>query len=173
MRFPVRPAQGVLLALAVFVAMAAAAQDPSPTPAGNPPAQPAPSSQPAPPSKSKKIYTNDDVAAAPPASPSSAKTKTAVTNPDANARLAHDLKARLDKLNVQLSATDNQLDQLRKFQAGETSGNSGHQIYKGYSTEPIPEQIQKLEAKRQQIAAQIDAIYDEARKKGILPGQLR
>jgi len=39
--------------------------------------------------------------------------------------------------------------------------------------EPIPQQIQKLETRRQQLAEQIDALTDEARKKGIPPGELR
>lgn len=166
MRFRVRSAPSVFLALSFCVSLAATAQDPSPTSGTT-------SAPTSPPAKAKKIYTNDDVAAAGPVSSSTAKTKSAATNPDANTKLAHDLKAGLDKLNAQLSDTDKQIDELKKFQAGETSGNAGHQLHKGYNMEPIPEQIQKLEARRQQIAAQIDAIYDEARKKGILPGQLR
>jgi uncharacterized protein (UPF0335 family) len=39
--------------------------------------------------------------------------------------------------------------------------------------EPVENQVQKLEDKRKSIAAQIDGVYDAARKRGIEPGQLR
>jgi hypothetical protein len=173
MRFPVRSARGLLLVALFSVATVAAAQDPSPAPAGNPlPPAPAPAPA-APPAKPKKVFTNDDVAPAAPIAANVTKTKSNGTPSDPNAKLAHDLKVRLDKLNTQLSDTDKQLDDLKKFQSGESVGTSGGQVYRGYKMEPVPEQIQKLEAKRQQIAAQIDDLYDEARKKGILPGQLR
>ena len=38
---------------------------------------------------------------------------------------------------------------------------------------PKKMQIAKLETKRQQFEEQINEVYEEARKKGIVPGQLR
>jgi hypothetical protein len=72
-----------------------------------------------------------------------------------------------------LADADKKIDELKRFQAGELGGDAGRQLHKGYSTEPIPDQIAKLEEKKKQVREQIEAIYDYARKKGILPGQLR
>ena len=125
--------------------------------------------------KPKKIWTNDDVAAA---SPGVTEAATAATSPTpsatgANAHLAVQLRGKLEKLQSQLKGVDTQLDELKRFQAGESSGDAGRQLHKRYSSAPIPEQIAKLEEKRNNLQDQIEAIYEEARKKGILPGQLR
>jgi uncharacterized protein (UPF0335 family) len=53
------------------------------------------------------------------------------------------------------------------------SGEAGRQLHKRYNAAPIPEQIAKLEEKRKHLQDQIEAIYEEARKKGIPPGELR
>jgi len=92
---------------------------------------------------------------------------------DANAQLAGQLRSKLLKLQGQLQDSEKQLNELKSFEAGEGNGNAARQLHKGYNSEPIPEQMQKLAEKRQQLQGQIDALYDEARKKGILPGQLR
>jgi len=127
--------------------------------------------------KPKKVWTNDDVAAASPGVTVAAK---AATSPSptasatgANAHLAVQLRGKLEKLQSQLQGVDTQLDELKRFQAGELSGDAGRQLHKRYSSAPIPEQIAKLEEKRNNLQDQIEAIYEEARKKGILPGQLR
>jgi hypothetical protein len=78
-----------------------------------------------------------------------------------------------EKLQSQLKAVDTQLDELKRFQAGESSGDAGRQLHKRYSSAPIPEQIAKLKEKRNNLQGQIEAIYEQARKEGILPGQLR
>jgi hypothetical protein len=125
--------------------------------------------------KPKKVWTNDDVA---PASASVGVVAKAATSPapsatGANAHLAVQLRGKLEKLQSQLQGVDTQLDELKRFQAGELSGEAGRQLHKRYSSAPIPEQIAKLEEKRNHLQDQIEAIYEEARKKGILPGQLR
>jgi hypothetical protein len=76
-------------------------------------------------------------------------------------------------LQSQLQGVDPQLDELKRFQAGESSGDARRQLHKRYSSAPIPEQIAKLEEQRNNLQDQIEAIYEQARKKGILPGQLR
>ena len=125
--------------------------------------------------KPKKVWTNDDVAAASPGLTVAAKAATSPTPSatGANAHLAVQLRAKLEKLQSQLKGVDTQLDELKRFQAGELSGDAGRQLHKRYSSAPIPEQIAKLEEKRNNLQDQIEAIYEEARKKGILPGQLR
>jgi TolA-binding protein len=87
--------------------------------------------------------------------------------------LAVQLRGKLEKLQPQLKGVDTQLDELKRFQAGELSGDAGRQLHKRYSSAPVPEQIAKLEEKRNNLQDQIEAIYEQARKKGILPGQLR
>jgi hypothetical protein len=47
------------------------------------------------------------------------------------------------------------------------------QLHKSYTMEPIQDQILKLEEKRKLVAAQMDAVLDAARKRGVEPGQLR
>jgi hypothetical protein len=126
-------------------------------------------------SKPRKVWTNDDVAPASATAPVTAKTVTSPANAatGANAQLAAQLRGKLEKLQGQLKDADKQLDELKRFQAGELSGDAGRQLHKRYSSAPIPEQIARLEGKRNNLQDQIEAIYEEARKKGILPGQLR
>ena len=112
------------------------------------------------------------------ASPGDTVAAKAATSPTpsatgANAHLAVQLRDKLEKLQSQLKGVATQLDELKRFQAGELSGDAGRQLHKRYSSAPIPEQIAKLEEKRNNLQDQIQAIYEEARKKGILPGQLR
>jgi len=125
--------------------------------------------------KPKKIYSNDDVQpagsavgpAAKPANPSIPPGK------DANAELARTMRAKLERFAAQLEDADKQIEELKRFQAGESNGDAGRQLHKGYNMTPIPEQIARLEQRKSQLQALIDRVYDEARKKGILPGQLR
>jgi len=124
--------------------------------------------------KTKKVWTNDDFA------PGSANATFAVKEADlrrstnhANAQLASQLRGKLEKLQAQRKDADQQLDELKRFQAGELSGDAGRQLHKRYNTAPIPEQIGKLEEKSTHLQDQIEAICEEARKKGILPGELR
>ena len=125
--------------------------------------------------KPKKVWTNDDVAQASPGVSVAAKgaTSPAPSAAGANAQLATQLRVKLEKLQSQLKDVDRQLDELKRFQAGELSGDAGRQLHKRYNTTPIPEQMAKLEEKRNHLQDQIEAMYEEARKKGILPGQLR
>jgi hypothetical protein len=126
------------------------------------------------PAKPKKVFTNDDVAPASTTAASAAKSAAPAHPPkEGDPQLANQLRGKLDKLNAQLADADKKIDELKRFQAGELSGDAGRQLHKGYSTEPIPDEIAKLEEKKKQIQDQIEAIYDQARKKGILPGQLR
>jgi hypothetical protein len=126
-------------------------------------------------SKPKKVFTNDDVQPAPDGATAAAKPahSTAPSGKEPNAELARSMRAKLEKLTAQIKDADKQIDELKRFQAGETNGDAAHQWNKGYNRTPIPDQIAKLEQKRSQLQEQVEAVYDEARKKGILPGQLR
>jgi hypothetical protein len=86
---------------------------------------------------------------------------------------AQQYRSRLAQLQAQMDQTDQKIVQLRGVESGATSGNSGLQLHHGYNMEPIPDQIKQLEDKKQQLQAKIDALYDEARKNGIEPGELR
>ena len=158
----------IVFSACLFLGGAAIASGQQPT---DTPSSTATSSNPAN-AKPKKVWTNDDVA------PASASVVAKATSPapsatGANAHLAVQLRGKLEKLQPQLQGLDTQLDELKRFQAGELSGDAGRQLHKRYSSAPIPEQIAKLEEKRNHLQDQIEAIYEEARKKGILPGQLR
>ena len=47
------------------------------------------------------------------------------------------------------------------------------EIPTGYVRVPVNQQIPALEEKKKKLQGQIDDLLDEARKKGIEPGQLR
>lgn len=158
-----------LLGLGSGIALSATrAQDTGPAPTPSSAAVPAPAS-----AKPKKVWTNDDVAATDAPIAPKAKPSSNAKVPDSNEKLAHELRARIEKLEAQMKDTDSQLTELQNFQAGEGSGNAGRDPRKGYNRTPIPEQIEKLKQKKAQIQQQIEVAYDEARKKGIQPGQLR
>jgi len=152
----------VLLAIA---GMASAQQPADPSPATSAP-------------KVKKVWTEDNLQPSgdhPVAATQSVSPVPAAKNGNAQltAQLAKDLRGKLEKLNAQLKDTDKQIDDLKRFQAGETNGDAGRQVNKGLNRMPIAQQLEKLQAKHDQLQAQIAAIYDQARQKGILPGQLR
>jgi hypothetical protein len=125
--------------------------------------------------KAKKVWTEDNLqpSGGPPAAAAKRSSPTSPATKDGNAQLAKDLHGKLEKLNMQLKDTDKQIDDLKRFQAGETNGDAGRQVNKGLNRMPIAQQLEKLQAKHDQLQAQISAIYDEARQKGIPPGQLR
>lgn len=82
-------------------------------------------------------------------------------------------REQLRQLQAQLDVTDKKIDDLRNFKAEDTSASGGINPNHGYTMTPVADQIKQLEDKRKQIQDQIDAVTDEARKKGIEPGQLR
>jgi hypothetical protein len=140
--------------------------------------------QPAPPSreeqkKTKKVWTNDnlgDVSGSaisqvgePKNGPSA---KGAPVRPASPQEIAT-YRKQLAALQAQLAGVDKQIADLKSFSKGETPGASGLQLHKRYSTEPIEDQVRKLEEKRKSLTDQADVVFDAARKRGIDPGQLR
>jgi hypothetical protein len=162
--------------LILFAAFPAAAQSPdtsSPAPAS--PAKD--SAPPADAKKPKKVWTNENLSDAsgtisvvgnPKSTPKSASTK------PADAQYIATTRKQLEKLQSQIADADQQITDLTNFSKGETSTSPGGiKLNKGYNREPIEVQIHTLQEQKKNFQAQIDALLDEARKKGVEPGQLR
>jgi hypothetical protein len=127
--------------------------------------------------KEKKVWTNENL--------SDAKGSVSVVGGKAAGRAkgpagktpdaAYIAKARkdLEKLRADMAAADVQIAKLRDFNAGEPVGTSDREFHKSYNMQPVEQQIRGLEAKKKQLQAKIDALLDEAREKGVEPGQLR
>ena len=169
----------VPLFLLVFAAAPAAAQttDPSsPPPASqtqNPPAS-------ADAKKTKKVLTNEDLSNStgkisvvgngqnsPGSKPKAAASKAA------NAQYVTSVRNQLEKLLKQIVDVDKQITDLKNFKAGEpTTNSSGVQLDKRYEREPVEVQIRALQEKKKDLQSKVDALYDEARKKGVESGEL-
>lgn len=165
--------------LLVFASIPVAAQttDPSsPPPASqtqNPPAS-------ADAKKPKKVLTNEDLSNStvkisvvgngqnnPGNKPKAAAPKTA------NAQYVASVRNQIEKLLKQIVDVDKQITDLKNFKAGEPSTNaSGVQLDRRYEREPIEVQIRALQDKKKDLQTKVDALYDEARKKGVEPGDL-
>ncbi|MGH9740947.1 MAG: hypothetical protein ACRD51_01215 [Candidatus Acidiferrum sp.] len=92
----------------------------------------------------------------------------------ANGQYIASTRKQLEKLQSQLDDTEKQLADLQDFSDGKTPATSGgYQFTKGYNRVPVDQQISNLQAKKKQIEGKIDALLDEARKKGVQPGDLR
>lgn len=131
------------------------------------------------PKKTKKVWTNENLAevSGSPISQigdakNSSPAKSAVAKP-ASSQVVASFRKQLAALQAQLASIDKQIADLKSFSKGETSGANGLQMHTNYSTEPIPDQVQKLEEKRKTLAVQMDTVFDAARKRGIESGQLR
>jgi len=154
-------------------------QNPSPTPTASP-AQPADGTVPTPPvdpKKTKRVWTNDDVhgLSGPVSVVGNSKSSgRASAGGKADAQYIANTKKELAKLQTQLDDTDKQLTDLKDFSQGKAPAtSSGYTINKGYNRTPVDQQITSLEAKKQELQDKIGALLDEARKKGVLPGDLR
>jgi hypothetical protein len=130
--------------------------------------------------KNKKVWTNDDLGEARgsaislvgDANNGSHAKNAAATKPASSQEIAG-YRKQLTALQAQLISAEKQLADLKSFRKGEAPGANGLQMHKAYTMEPVEDQVRKLEEKRKVIAAQMDALLDAARKRGIEPGQLR
>ena len=149
------------------------AAQPTPTPPATPAAAPDSKTK-----KPKRVWTNEDLPEARGAvsvvgdTKNAGQPKTQGGN-GADAAYVANVKKQLEKLQGQLADADKQIAKLKDFSSGEPVGTNERQFHKGYNSEPIERQVQSLEAKKVQAQAKIDALLDEARKKGVEPGQLR
>jgi hypothetical protein len=83
------------------------------------------------------------------------------------------IKKNLERLQTQLDEVNAKLKSYKEFQSGESVSSGARDMSKGYSRTPVDQQITQLEQKKKQFEDQIGDLVDEARKKGIDPGQLR
>jgi hypothetical protein len=146
----------------------APSQDTAPTPTASSTTAPTPT---------KKIWTNENLA--------SAKGDVSVVgdkrnqsyhmgsgqpaDPATGARIKKDL----EKLQTQLDDVNSRLKSYKEFQEGEPVSKGERDLSKGYSRIPVDQQMEKLLKKKKELQTQIGDLVDEARKKGIDPGQLR
>jgi hypothetical protein len=139
--------------------------------------QDTPASAPADAKKTKKVWTNEEVSGltGPVSVVGNAKNLgKGGSDGKADGQYIANTKKQLEKLQSQLDDTDNQLRDLKDFSAGKTpTTSSGYQINKGYNRVPVDQQITGLQDKRRQLQDKIDALLDEARRKGVQPGDLR
>jgi hypothetical protein len=166
-----------LVLLLVSLALPNAAQTNDANSSGKSPgnaASPEPASNPAP-SAPKKVWTNDNLSEA------SKKISVVGTKGDqkypltktADPATVEKIRKELIKLQGQVEDIKKQLAIYKEFLAGEAVSASGYQVDKGYGRIPVEQQIIMLEKKKKDLESQIDEQLDEARKKGIDPGQLR
>jgi hypothetical protein len=144
-------------------------------PASQPPNKPSTSAPN--PTKPSKVWTNENLAEANGhvsvvGDPKNAS-KGGGSGQLADPQYIANTRKQLEKLQSELADTDKKLADLKKFTAGESVSYSGYQYRKGYDREPVDAKIRDLEEKKKQTQAKIDSLLDEARKKGIDPGQLR
>jgi hypothetical protein len=130
------------------------------------------------PKKTKKVWTNEnlgEVNRSPVSQVGEAKDssgKSPVAKPASLTEVAS-FRKQLTVVQAQLAGVEKQIADLKSFSKGESPGATGMQLHKRYSTEPIDGQVRKLEEQKKFLAAQVEAVFDAARKRGIEPGQLR
>jgi hypothetical protein len=157
---------------------ACSSQSASPAPATSP-AQPPNGNALAPTEvkKTKKVWTNDDVNGLNgPVSVVGNSKNLGKGGPDSKAdgQYIANTRKELQKLQAQLDDTEKQLQDLKSFSEGKAPAtSSGYPINKGYNRVPVDQQITSLQDKTKQLRGRIDALLDEARKKGVDPGDLR
>jgi hypothetical protein len=93
--------------------------------------------------------------------------------PTADSATVTRIRQNLQKLQDQLDDVNKQITAYKQFEEGETVPDSGQDISKGYTRTPVNQQIAKLQGKKKDLQTKIDELIDEARKKGVEPGQLR
>jgi hypothetical protein len=160
----------------------------NPAPSSSQAASPAPATSPAEPpnanapppadaKKTKKVWTNDDVNGlnGPVSVVGNSKNLgKAGSDAKADGQYIANTRKELAKLQSQLDDTNRQIEDLKNFSEGKAPAtSSGYPINKGYNRVPVDQQITSLQDKKKQMEAKIDALLDEARKKGVQPGDLR
>jgi hypothetical protein len=127
--------------------------------------------------KPKKVWTNEDVnGLIGPVSVvgNSKNSGKAGSSAKADPQYIANTRKEVAKLQSQLDDTDKQLSDLKDFSEGKAPAtSSGYQINKGYNRVPVDQQITSLQDKKKQLQDKIGALLDEARKKGVEPGDLR
>jgi len=82
-------------------------------------------------------------------------------------------RAAIAELRKKIDAADQRIAQYKNFKADDSSPNGGINPNKGYSMVPLDEQVKQLEEKKKQLLANIEDLENQAKKEGIEPGELR
>jgi hypothetical protein len=164
------------LILTLFAAFSAAAQS-TDTSSSVPPGQSKNAVPPADAPKHKKVWTNENLSGAngtvSVVGEPKGKEKPTSSKP-ADAQYIASVRKQLEKYQGQIDDVDKQLVDLKSFSEGEPSNKaSGIKLNKSYNREPIEVQIRVLQDQKKDLESKIDSLLDEARKKGVEPGQLR
>jgi hypothetical protein len=164
------------LILTFFAAFTASAQS-SDTRTSPPPGPSKEAVAPADAPKPKKVWTNDNLSGANGSVSVVGDTKDTqkpASSKPADPQYVASVRKQLEKFQEQITDIDKQLVDLKGFSEGEPSTNaSGIKLNKSYNREPIEVQIRVLQNQKKDLHTKIDALLDEARKKGVEPGQLR
>jgi hypothetical protein len=154
-----------------------ASQSSSPAPATSPAQSQDTTATTADAKKPRKIWTNEDVngLSGPVSIVGNSKSSgKASSSAKADPQYIANTRKELAKLQSQLDDTEKQLSDLKDFSEGKAPAtSSGYQINKGYNRVPVDQQITGLQDKKKQLEDKIGALLDEARKKGVEPGDLR
>jgi hypothetical protein len=122
----------------------------------------------------KRVWTNEDLGGpVGPVANNKASQNPPAANRTADPATIDRIKKNLKKLQEQLADVNLKLDNFRKFQQGENVSSAGRDLSKGYTRTPIEQQVATLQEKKKQLELQLDALYEQARRKEIEPGQLR
>lgn len=127
--------------------------------------------------KPKKVWTNENLkdgtgTISVVGDARNSKSKNTPQSPPDGAYIAS-VRKQLQDLRDKMAAADKELLSLKNFSEGEPVATADREFHKSYNNEPIAHQITNLQAKKAALQSKIDALLDEARKKGVEPGQLR
>lgn len=126
------------------------------------------------PPKPKKVWTNDDMPSVKrSAVPRGQGKQDSSGTVKADAATVERIRKDLERLQEQLDDVGKKLKSYKEFLEGEPVSTGARDMGKGVVRKPVDQQIAELEDKKKKLEGQIGDLYDEARKKGIDPGQLR
>jgi len=123
----------------------------------------------------KKVWTNDDLGGGRGSKAGGKQTQQYPMTPSkpADPATVARLKASLEKLQDQLDEVNKKLGAYKQFQEGEPVSAGGQEVSAGYIRTPVNQQMSGLQDKKKKLEGQLDDLWEEARKKGVEPGQLR
>jgi len=121
------------------------------------------------------VWTNDELPPVKPALSSNKRNTSQRVTPAvaADPATVQRIRKSLQKLQGQIEDIDKKLKTYKEFLEGEPVSSGGREINKGVNRVPVDQQMAQLQDKKKQLEAQMSDLYDEARKKGIDPGELR
>ena len=142
------------------------------TPAAPPPGPSTSTTANSAPPAPKKVWTNDDLPTGKPGV-DKRNQNARPTGQTADPATIERIRKNLEKLQSQLDDVNKKLKSLKDFMEGEAVSTGARDLDKGLNRVPVDQQIIQLQDKKKTIEAELSDLWDEARKKGIDPGQLR